>query len=101
MTIDLATLTAAMRANSHHSCTADTCEVVRVLDALDQAKSQVRHLRAELDTALNQTWDASCAPGGYVCRTCGVPVESEPCADHAPRLPRVSIGDVFRAGGDL
>jgi len=40
-----------------------------------------------------EVWDASCAPGGYVCGTpdptrpggiCGMPVESEPCPDHAP-----------------
>lgn len=29
-------------------------------------------------------WDASLPPGGAVCSICGQPVESEPCADHAP-----------------
>lgn len=27
-------------------------------------------------------WDDSVPPGGYVCGSCGMPVESEPCRDH-------------------
>ncbi len=31
---------------------------------------------------LGERWDDSVAPGGWVCATCGMPVESEPCAEH-------------------
>ncbi len=31
-----------------------------------------------------EVWDASVAPGGYVCSECGMPTESEPCAEHGP-----------------
>jgi len=43
-------------------------------------------------TAPTEVWDASCAPGGYVCAApmpdmpdgrCGMPVESEPCDIHS------------------
>ena len=27
-------------------------------------------------------WDASVAPGGFVCSACGMPTESEPCNEH-------------------
>ncbi|MFD4258213.1 hypothetical protein ACFWR9_11430 [Streptomyces sp. NPDC058534] len=30
-----------------------------------------------------EVWDPTLPPGGYVCSTCGEPVESEPCPDHA------------------
>ena len=29
-------------------------------------------------------WDGTIPPGGYVCSTCGMPTESEPCQDHQP-----------------
>lgn len=29
-------------------------------------------------------WDDAIPPGGYVCGTCGTPVESEPCSEHQP-----------------
>ena len=31
-----------------------------------------------------EVWSDAVAPGGFVCSICGMPVESEPCADHAP-----------------
>ncbi|MET9158265.1 hypothetical protein ABZX56_11105 [Streptomyces parvulus] len=37
-----------------------------------------------------EVWEPALPPGGYVCSTCGEPVESEPCPDHAP--------DFFQAG---
>lgn len=27
-------------------------------------------------------FDPAIPPGGYVCAACGMPTESEPCADH-------------------
>lgn len=42
-----------------------------------------------------EVWSSACAPGGYVCAVpdpdrpdgiCGMPVESEPCAEHQARL---------------
>lgn len=29
-------------------------------------------------------WTDDIPPGGYVCGACGMPVESEPCAEHQP-----------------
>lgn len=29
-------------------------------------------------------WSAEWPPGGYVCKVCGTPTESEPCQDHQP-----------------
>ena len=29
-------------------------------------------------------WDPGLPPGGFVCSACGMPVESEPCAEHQP-----------------
>lgn len=34
--------------------------------------------------AAEDVWDDSVAPGGYVCAECGMPTESEPCAEHQP-----------------
>jgi hypothetical protein len=30
-------------------------------------------------------WSDETPPGGLVCNICGQPVESEPCAEHAPQ----------------
>lgn len=38
-------------------------------------------------------WDASLPPGGYVCGTCGGPVESEPCREHQPARYFAVYGD--------
>lgn len=47
-------------------------------------------IAAHRDELLNRRWDDSLPPGGYVCATCGQPVESEPCPKHSPhaRLER-------------
>jgi len=29
-------------------------------------------------------WMSYPLPGGYVCGACGMPTESEPCAEHQP-----------------
>jgi hypothetical protein len=34
-----------------------------------------------------EVWDATLPPGGYVCATCGEPVESEPCPEHSRPHP--------------
>lgn len=31
-----------------------------------------------------EVWDPAVPPGGFVCGECGMPVESEPCDEHAP-----------------
>lgn len=37
-------------------------------------------------------WDASVAPGGYVCGACEMPTESEPCSQHQQRAHAAAIG---------
>ena len=32
-----------------------------------------------------EVWDGSVPPGGYVCSVCEMPVETEPCTQHAPQ----------------
>jgi hypothetical protein len=56
---------------------------LRVFLGSEHAAQLTRAVEAE---ELNTRWDDSCTPGGYVCATCGVPVESEPCPDHGPKL---------------
>lgn len=67
--------------------------VARVLTyATVSLKDAPRHrFRAwEVETYLRwgreyrEVWMDETPPGGYVCNTCGVPVESEPCPEHAP-----------------
>jgi hypothetical protein len=43
-------------------------------------------------------WDASVPPGGMVCAACGMPTESEPCAQHQPQVDyhRHASGDVVQ-----
>lgn len=31
---------------------------------------------------INTIWSDEVPPGGYVCATCGMPAESEPCPEH-------------------
>lgn len=33
-----------------------------------------------------EAWDDSVPPGGMVCAVCGVPVESERCPQHGPKV---------------
>lgn len=49
-----------------------------------------------------EVWDDSVAPGGMVCRTCGFPVESEPCYEHNPIAARQSgpVERITDANGD-
>ncbi|WP_280420017.1 hypothetical protein [Nocardia carnea] len=74
-------------------------EVIRQANAdrADQAKSIAYLARerdkavarvAELEAALpyREVWSDETPPGGMVCGTCGQPVESEPCPDHAPKV---------------
>lgn len=35
-------------------------------------------------TDYREVWSTEVPPGGMVCGTCGQPVESEPCPEHAP-----------------
>lgn len=48
----------------------------------------VEACREDVARTLAEVWDGRIAPGGWVCRTCGMPTESEPCAAHnTPALP--------------
>lgn len=43
----------------------------------------------ELEAAqpYREVWSDEVPPGGIVCSICGIPVESEPCPQHAPAAP--------------
>lgn len=41
-------------------------------------------------------WDPSVPPGGFVCNFCAMPVESEPCEDHAP-----AVDEPFPCGHEM
>ncbi|WP_068924967.1 hypothetical protein [Planobispora rosea] len=49
----------------------------------ERADHRLDHLTSQT-RPYTEVWDDSCAPGGYVCDRCGMPVESEPCPEHAP-----------------
>ena len=51
-------------------------ETARIDAAFDRLRDRIA-ARPALDV-----WDDSVAPGGYVCSACGMPTESEPCAEH-------------------
>ena len=53
-------------------------------DDVEALRAEVERLREVLEVGQYERWDDSVAPGGMVCRVCGVPVESEPCMEHNP-----------------
>lgn len=86
---DVGVLAAALDARS--------IEVFQLAVALEDARrklasreAEVRRLSSDLAEARNERWDDRDAPGGWVCATCGVPVESEPCPQHAP-MPQAEV----------
>lgn len=49
----------------------------------DSVQDENRDFASDLRAWLrNERWDDRLYPGGWVCATCGVPVESEPCREH-------------------
>ncbi|GII63576.1 hypothetical protein Skr01_36610 [Sphaerisporangium krabiense] len=44
-------------------------------------------------------WDTSVPPGGFVCNVCAMPVETEPCDDHAPKRSVVGLDLSLTATG--
>jgi hypothetical protein len=61
----------------------------RLLDAEAQAErwqTTAASWRKRYYTEAGTRWDDELPPGGEVCATCEQPVESEPCAEHNPRV---------------
>ena len=52
------------------------------LEYLRAIRADEQHNRDRLAPRVDDVWDASVAPGGYVCAACGMPTESEPCSEH-------------------
>ena len=77
--------------------------LLRVGEQLDRLAVNVCYWRDRAYAAENVLWDESVAPGGEVCATCGVPVESEPCAAHSPALTAAGVeaGALRRHANDL
>lgn len=60
-------------------------ELHEVIGYLHKREQRLEDARSRL--ALYEVWDDSVPPGGFVCAACGVPVESEPCAEHWKGAP--------------
>ncbi len=54
-------------------------------DELLAARARITELEAS--QPYREVWSDEVPPGGMVCSTCGGPVESEPCPEHAPAEP--------------
>lgn len=55
----------------------------RFADLMDTAaRDLVAKFERRCKRPANEIWSDAVAPGGYVCAECGMPVESEPCAEH-------------------
>ncbi|TLF72895.1 hypothetical protein [Nocardia cyriacigeorgica] len=90
-----ATLAAACRPPEIHDRPTDTdlAALVRALDGTgdpayvlgaELIEKRARIAELEAQQPYREVWSDDVAPGGRVCGTCGVPVESEPCPKHAP-----------------
>lgn len=71
--------------------------------AIASKQQQYRTRIAELESALpyREVWSDETPPGGMVCGTCGYPVESEPCPDHAPKAEDARITELEEFAHDL
>lgn len=61
-------------------------EIDRLRRRIEAVEHNAGQFQKERDALLNQRWSDDIPPGGYVCATCGEPVESEPCPEHAPEV---------------
>lgn len=64
-------------------------------EPLVRESSEVSWPQWKRELLYEEVWDAAVPPGGYICSTCGTPVETEPCPDHAPDDPGEALAKVL------